>query len=132
MEEIAGELYEEEREYNPVPLGVCVCDAASAIMCEKLLEECDFLVIDLEKLCESLSANANFSKKSQEDNVPLDALRQIIGNIQKTVQKKKKRVILSLGKTYSVEGALNDMIKDFTFISASSESISKIKKGWQK
>ncbi len=132
MEELSSELYEEEREYNPIPLGVSICDAASALMCDKLLLECDFLIIELEKLAESLFSKAALSTTDQEDNVPLDALHQVLENIQKSVQKKKKRVILSLGKKDTVEEAINDIVKDFTFISASPDQLSKIKKGWRK
>ena len=128
MEEIAGELYEEEREYNPVPLGVCVCDAASAIMCEKLLEECDFLVIDLEKLCESLSANANFSKKSHEDNVPLNALRLLLCSIIKSAKKKKRKTVLSLGKSFSADNLPSETLDGFLNISCPQSLLSNLKK----
>jgi len=132
VEEISGELYDEEREYNPIPLGVAVCDAASALMCDKLLEECDFLIIELEKLSESLSLKNELPSADQEDSVALDALRKILENIRKSALKKKKRVILSLGKNGSLLEVVNGMVKDFTFISASLEELSKIKKGWRK
>ncbi len=128
MEEIAGELYEEEREYNPIPLGVCVGDTASALMCDKLLLECDFLIVELEKLAESLSSKTALSTHGLEDNVPLDALRQILGNIQKSAQKKKKRVILSLGKKDSLASLPKDLVDSFCYLSCSLNSLSLIKK----
>lgn len=128
MEELSGELYEEEREYNPIPLGVCICDAASALMCDKLLEECDFLIIDLENLDRSLSPKSAFSESEPDDNVPLDALRQIVSNIKKAAHKKKKKLILSLGKRDSLDSLPKDLLNGFSYISGSINILTQIKK----
>ena len=127
MEELSAELYEEEREFNPVPLGASVSDAATALMCDKLLDECDFLIIEKERLCHSLTDNRE-NTAFEEDSVCFDALGTLIGNIQKSAQKKKKRLILSLGKSGSLDGLSRELLSEFTYISASLDSVSAIKK----
>ena len=127
MDELSRELYEEEREFNPVPLGAFVSDVASALMCDKLLDECDFLIIEKEKLCKSL-ADSSESISLEDDSICFDALCTIVGNIQKSAQKKKKRLILSLGKDGSLDGLSKELIFRFTYISSPLGTVSSLKK----
>ena len=129
MEELSAELYEEDREFTPVPLGATIDTAASALMCDKILDECDFALIDAEKLSIALGENQNGTPDTLDgDNVRLDALAQLVGRIADTANKKKKRAILSLSKNSSADIFTPELLRKFFAISTVPQNLSKLKK----
>ena len=129
MDELSAELYEEDREFSPIPLGSTIDTISSALVCDKIFEECDFAVVDTEKLLLALG-----EKQSPEgdlldgDNIHLDALTRLIQKIAETAVKKKKRAILSLSKNSPENILPPSLLCDFFAISAPIENLSKIKK----
>ena len=128
MEELSGELYEEDREFSPVPLGSVIDSVSSALMCEKILEECDFLLVDAEKLYISVCAHCQADDLGDTDVMHFDALRHLIGSVAKVASKKKKRAVLSLGKTCPAEIFTAPLLGEFFAVSTSLENLTKLKR----
>lgn len=131
MDELSAELYEEDREFSPVPLGSTIDTLPSALMCEKIFEECDFAVVDADKIALALTLgkdNGTSLDALDGDNIHVDALRQIIEKIAKIAAKKKKRAILSLSKNSSADILTPALLCEFFAVSSPTENLSKIKK----
>ncbi len=128
MEELSAELYEEDREFSPVPLGSVIDTVPSALMCDRILEECDFAVADAEKLRHSLCEDESTEVYPDNDNMRLESLIHLVEHIAKTAAKKKKRAVLSLGKTCSPDIFPPSLPCEFFAVSASLEKLTKVKK----
>ena len=129
MDELSAELYEEDREFSPIPLGSTIDTVSSALMCDKILEECDFAVVDAEKLYLALGENQNSEGDLTDgDNIHLDALTRLIQKIAEAAAKKKKRAILSLSKNSPENIFPPSLLCEFFAVSAPIENLSKIKK----
>ena len=128
MEEISTELYEEDREFTPVPLGSVIDTVSSALMCEKIIEECDFIVIDTEKISCAVCENDIKKEALDSDCIYFDAMEHLVASIAKAVTKKKKRAVLSLGKNNLTEAFYPSCTSDFWAVSSSLENLSRLKK----
>ena len=128
MDELTAELYEEDREFSPVPLGSIIDTVPSALMCDKIIEECDFLLVDAEKLYAAICERHRSTDPSDIDSMCFDALRHLLESIGKTVSKKKKRAVLSLGKTCPCEIFTTSLLCEFFAVSTSLENLTKFKK----
>lgn len=128
MEELSAELYEEDREFTHVPLGSIIDSVSSALMCDKIIEECDFVVVDTEKLSRALCENHLEDDPHDSDNMYLDALTSLVGSISKVAAKKKKGAILSLGKNCSPDIFPPSLLCEFFAVSAALENLTKLKK----
>ena len=128
MEELSAELYEEDREFTPVPFGIIIDTIPSALMCERLIDECDFFVVDREKLSKALFTETPDEILFDKDDIYLDALEHLMTSVAKAAAKKKKRAILSLGKCSFAESISLDVINEFSSVSASLDKIYALKK----
>lgn len=128
MEEISAELYEEDREFTPVPLGTVIDTISAALMCEKIIEECDFVIVDAEKLSLQLLYEPQESFSYDSDNIYFDAFDALISSIAKSVTKKKKKAVLSLGKNEHLPDLSLNVLSQFSAISVSVDKIYQFKK----
>ena len=128
MDEISAELYEEDREFTPVPFGTVIDTISSAIMCDKIIEECDFVIVDGEKLSLQLLCDTQKTLSYDSDNIYFDAFDSLITSIAKVVEKKKKRALLSLGKNEHVPELSLNILSQFSAISVSADKIYQFKK----
>ncbi len=129
MEELSEELYEEDREYTPVPLGLVIDSVSAAIMCEKLIADCDFIIVDKEKLKASVFTQSDDDEfESGGYSVKADALDRLISHVFESVKKAKKKAILSLGKSVSRGDLARAIEYGFSTISVDSSCIVKAKR----
>ena len=128
MDELSAELYEEDREFSPVPFGSCIDTVASALMCEKIFDECDFAVVDTERLSLAICEKSTALDMLDGDNMCADALIQTVRNIALTASKKKKRAILSLSEKCSADLFEPALLCEFFALSAPPQDLAKIKK----
>lgn len=128
MDEISAELYEEDREFTPVPFGTVIDTISAALMCEKIIDECDFLIVDGEKLSIQLLYESEESFSYDSDNIYFDAFDNLISSIAKVAAKKKKRAVLSLGKNEHLPELSLNILSQFSAVSISADRIYQFKK----
>ena len=127
LDELSAELYEEDREFSPVTFGAIIDSVPSAIMCDKIIEECDFLIVNEKKLSKSVCANSESNQNHGED-ARSDCLYRLLSSIADTVQKKKKKAILSFDKNGIPEPLLCELLCKFWAISIPAEALIQTKR----
>ena len=128
MEDVAAELYSEDREYSQIPLGSVIDSVASALMCARILQECDFVTVERERLYTELFGSIAADDPSPEDDVRVGALDYLLSSISKICEKASKKAVLSLGKNGSREAVYSALANGFSILSISADKLSAVKK----
>ena len=145
IDELSEELYDENREFSPIPIGAVIDTPASAIMCHRLAKEkeADFLIINTKKILSCLDLN-NAGKDAEDENIiAKDAFEHLLKDIsdifrcknesQTDVNSKieknlsSEKIIVSLGKNPDRDIIKTALNLGFSAFSVSPDSIANAK-----
>ena len=92
---LSDELRTENREHREIPIGAIIDNLATAIMCDKILDTADFIILKTNAL--DLATNTG--------EMVLDAKRYLLERVARTAKRKKKPALLSLEKNCNTDTA---------------------------